>query len=181
MAVLPVLRRGNPLLLVKAQEINGLGTPELRQLIQDMLDTMAAENGAGLAAPQVGSSLRLVVFGFDDNPRYPDADSVPKTILINPVITPLDDSMDEDWEGCLSVPGMRGLVPRYCNIEYSGLDPTGMPVKVKASGFHARVVQHECDHLDGILYPQRMTDLTHFGYIEELLDSGQLTVQPCDD
>lgn len=181
MAVLPVLRMGDPLLLLKACEIKDFGTPELHQLIQDMLDTMAAENGAGLAAPQIGSSLRLVVFGFDANPRYPDADSVPKTILLNPVITQLDDSMEDGWEGCLSVPGLRGLVPRHCNIEYSGVDPMGNPINVKASGFHARVVQHECDHLDGILYPQRMSDLTSLGYIEELLESGQLTQQPCDD
>jgi peptide deformylase len=181
MAVLPVLRIGNPLLLACASEIKDFDTPELHQLIQDMLDTMAAENGAGLAAPQIGSSLRLVVFGFENNPRYPDAGPVPETILLNPVITTLDDTMENDWEGCLSLPGMRGLVPRHCNIEYSGFDPFGKPIKVKASGFHARVVQHECDHLDGILYPRRMPDLTYFGYVEELLESGQLTAQPCDN
>ena len=181
MAALPVLRMGDPILLTRASEITEFDTPELHQLIEDMIDTMAAEEGAGLAAPQLGYSQRLVVFGFEDNARYPDADSVPRTVLLNPVITPLDDIVEEGWEGCLSVPGLRGLVPRYCNIEYSGFDPSGTPIKVKASGFHARVVQHECDHLDGILYPQRMTDLTHFGYIDELLDSGQLTAQPCDD
>ncbi len=181
MAVLPVLRMGDPLLLARASEIRDFDTPELHQLIQDMLDTMEANNGAGLAAPQIGISLRLVVFGFENNPRYPDASSVPKTILLNPIITALDDTIENGWEGCLSVPGMRGLVPRYCNIEYSGFDPFGKSIKVTASGFHARVVQHECDHLDGILYPQRIPDLTHFGYIEELLESGQLTALPCDD
>lgn len=181
MAVLPVLRMGDARLLARASEIKHFDTPELHQLIQDMMDTMAAENGAGLAAPQIGCSLRLVVFGFENNPRYPDVGSVPRTILLNPVITPLDDTVENGWEGCLSVPGLRGLVPRYTNIEYSGFDPFGEPIRVKACGFHARVVQHECDHLDGILYPQRMSDFTHFGYIEELLESGQLTGQPCDD
>jgi peptide deformylase len=181
MAVLPVLRMGDPILNMRASEIEDFNSIELHQLIADMLETMAAEDGAGLAAPQIGKSLRLVVFGFEDNPRYPEADSVPRTILLNPVITPLDESVEEGWEGCLSVPGMRGLVPRYNNIEYSGFDPFGEPVKINASGFHARVVQHECDHLDGILYPQRMRDLTSFGFIEELLASGQLTAQPCDD
>jgi peptide deformylase len=178
MAVLPVLRMGNPVLLKHASEITAFGTPELHQLIMDMLETMAAENGAGLAAPQVGHSLRLVVFGFEDNPRYPDAEQVPRTVLINPVITPLGDAMEDGWEGCLSVPGMRGLVPRYRDIEYSGFDPSGKPIRITASGFHARVVQHECDHLDGILYPQRMADLSHFGYIDELLESGELTTPP---
>jgi len=181
MSVLPVLRMGDPALLMRASEITEFDTPELHQLIADMLDTMAAEEGAGLAAPQIGHGLRLVVFGFEDNARYPDADSVPRTVLINPVITPLDNTMEDDWEGCLSVPGLRGLVTRHCNIEYSGFDPSGKPIKVKTSGFHARVVQHECDHLDGILYPQRMSDLTHFGYIDELLKSGQLSVQPRND
>lgn len=181
MAVLPVLRMGDPALQVRCNEITEFDTAELHQLIEDMLDTMAAENGAGLAAPQIGHKLRLVVFGFEDNQRYPDADAVPKTILLNPVITPLDETMEDGWEGCLSVPGLRGLVPRYCNIEYSGFEPSGTPVKVIASGFHARVVQHECDHLDGILYPQRMPDLAHFGYIDELQQSDQLPVPPCDD
>ena len=180
MAILPVLRMGDPLLLERASEIKDFDTPELYQLIQDMLDTMEAENGAGLAAPQIGHGLRLVVFGFDDNPRYPDVEPVPQTILLNPVIKPLDDVMENGWEGCLSVPGMRGLVPRFRNIEYSGFDPAGNSINIQASGFHARVVQHECDHLDGILYPQRMLDLSQFGYIEELLESGQLTSQPCD-
>ncbi len=181
MAVLPVLRMGDPALLLRCNQITEFDTAELHQLIEDMLDTMAAEKGAGLAAPQIGHKLRLVVFGFEDNPRYPDADAVPKTILINPVITPLDETMEDGWEGCLSVPGLRGLVPRYCNIEYTGFDPSGNPIKLRASGFHARVVQHECDHLDGILYPQRMADLAHFGYIDELQQSGQLIGPPRDD
>ncbi len=181
MAVLPVLRMGDPALQTRCSEITEFDTTELHQLIEDMLDTMAAENGAGLAAPQIGHKLRLVVFGFEDNPRYPDADAVPKTILLNPVITPLDDTMEDGWEGCLSIPGLRGLVPRHSNIEYSGFDPCGKPIKVRASGFHARVVQHECDHLDGILYPQRMPDLSQLGYIDELLASGQLATQPSDD
>ena len=181
MAVLPVLRMGHPLLKARAREIETFDTPELHQLIEDMLDTMAAEDGAGLAAPQIGSSLRLVVFGFESNPRYPDADSVPRTLLLNPTIKPLDDSVEDGWEGCLSVPGMRGLVPRYRYIEYSGFDPFGKVIKVEASGFHARVVQHECDHLDGILYPQRMTDLSQLGYIEELLEGDQLNTVNVDE
>ena len=172
MAVLPVLRMGHPLLQAKASEINKFDTPDLHQLIQDMMDTMVAENGAGLAAPQIGYGVRLVVFGFDDNPRYPDAAAVPKTILINPIIKPLSDEMESGWEGCLSVPGLRGLVPRYRYIEYSGFDQYGEPIRVEATDFHARVVQHECDHLDGILYPQRMTDLQHLGFIEELEEHG---------
>lgn len=181
MAILPVLRMGDPVLQQKAEAITEFDSNALDQLIQDMLDTMRAEQGAGLAAPQIGIAKRVVVFGFNENPRYPDADSVPQTILINPSIKPLDNSTDVAWEGCLSVPGMRGLVPRHSNIEYSGFDASGRPVQVTASGFHARVVQHECDHLDGILYPQRMKDLSAFGFIEELLASGRLQPQPCDD
>lgn len=182
MAVLPILRMGDPLLLQQASEITEFGTAGLDNLIQNMLDTMHARLGAGLAAPQIGASLRVVVFGFDDNdnPRYPEVEPVPRTILINPLIKPLDDSMEQGWEGCLSLPGMRGLVPRFRNIEYSGFDPTGQPISVRASGFHARVVQHECDHLDGILYPQRMSDLASLGYIEELQSAGRLQPQPCD-
>ncbi|MES0326928.1 MAG: peptide deformylase [Gammaproteobacteria bacterium] len=167
MAIKPVLRMGNPLLLQRAEEISEFNTTELHGLIQDMLDTMQAEDGAGLAAPQIGISLRLVIFGFDENPRYPDVASVPKTILINPVITPLDEDIEEAWEGCLSLPGLRGLVPRYRHIKYSGFDVQGKPFEIEASDFHARVVQHECDHLDGILYPQRMKDLKQFAYTEE--------------
>lgn len=169
MAIKPVLRMGNPLLLQRAEEITAFNTSELNALIQDMRDTMQAEDGAGLAAPQIGVSLRLVIFGVDKNPRYPEAPAVPETILINPVITPLDASMDEAWEGCLSLPGLRGLVPRYRHIRYSGFDAQGKPIEVEASDFHARVVQHECDHLDGILYPRRIKDLRCFAYTEELI------------
>lgn len=169
MAIKPVLRMGNPLLLQKAEAITEFNTPELNMLIQDMQDTMAAEDGAGLAAPQIGASVRVVIFGVEQNPRYPDAETVPQTILINPVITPLDETMENGWEGCLSLPGLRGLVPRYTRINYSGFDIHGNPFEVEASGFHARVVQHECDHLDGILYPLRIKDLRQFAYTEELL------------
>jgi peptide deformylase len=170
MTIQSVLRMGNPLLQQCATEISEFNTNELDNLIRDMLDTMHAEDGVGLAAPQIGVSLQLVVFGFENNPRYPQADSIPETILINPAINPQDDSMEDDWEGCLSVPGLRGLVPRYRNIEYTGFDSSGNAIKTNASGFHARVIQHECDHLKGILYPQRMQDFSKFGYIEELLE-----------
>ena len=169
MAVRTILRMGNPLLLQRAKEITEFNTPELNALISDMLDTMRAEDGAGLAAPQIGVGLRLIIFGVDHNPRYPDAPSVTETILINPSITIVDNTMEEAWEGCLSLPGLRGLVPRYQQIKYSGFDTKGNAFEVKASGFHARVVQHECDHLDGILYPQRMTDMKQFSYTEELI------------
>ncbi|MCK5002797.1 MAG: peptide deformylase [Gammaproteobacteria bacterium] len=167
MTVRTILRMGNPLLLQCAKEITEFNTPELNKLIRDMQDTMQAEDGAGLAAPQIGVSLRLVIFGVDHNPRYPDAETVPETILINPTITPVDETMDEAWEGCLSLPGLRGMVPRYCQIKYSGFDAQGKKIEIEASGFHARVVQHECDHLDGILYPQRMKDLKQFSYTDE--------------
>jgi len=169
MAIKPVLRMGNPLLLQKAAEITEFNTPELTALIQDMQDTMAAEDGAGLAAPQIGVNVRVVIFGVEQNPRYPDAEAVPRTILINPVITPLEDIMEDGWEGCLSLPGLRGLVPRYTHIKYSGFDVLGNPFETEASGFHARVVQHECDHLDGILYPLRIKDLRQFAYTDELI------------
>ncbi|MDH5612906.1 MAG: peptide deformylase [Gammaproteobacteria bacterium] len=169
MAIKPVLRMGNPLLLQRAVEIADFNTIELNGLIQDMRDTMQAEDGAGLAAPQIGISLRLVIFGVTKNPRYPDAPEIPETILINPIITPLDEVKDEAWEGCLSLPGLRGLVPRYRHIRYSGFDALGNQFEVEASDFHARVVQHECDHLDGILYPQRIKDIRQFAYTEELL------------
>jgi len=174
MAIRPVLRMGDPFLLQRATEVNDFNTPELETLISDMLDTMKAEDGVGLAAPQIGVGLRVVVFGFEDNPRYPDALSVPKTVLINPVITPLSDDMDENWEGCLSVPGMRGLVPRYKSIKYKGFDEQGNSIEVAATAFHARVVQHECDHLDGILYPQRIKDFSSFGFIDELAAAGRI-------
>lgn len=177
MAIRPVLRMGHPLLNQRAAEIEEFNTPQLDNLIEDMMDTMHAENGAGLAAPQIGISRRVVVFGFEHNPRYLDAPAVPRTVLINPHIQSLEDTMEEDWEGCLSVPGMRGTVPRYRHIEYRGFDPRGEPVKVQAEGFHARVVQHECDHLDGILYPQRIRDFSRFGFISELADAGLLALQ----
>jgi peptide deformylase len=168
MAARDVLRMGHPVLRERAQPVQAFGTPELLALVQDMKDTMAAKNGAGLAAPQVGVGERVVIFGVDKNPRYPDAEEVPFTVLVNPKIVLLTREVEEGWEGCLSVPGMRGLVPRYTRLKYSGYDEHGNPVEREAEGFHARVVQHECDHLDGILYPQRMTDLSKLGFIEEL-------------
>ncbi|MCW8924489.1 MAG: peptide deformylase [Gammaproteobacteria bacterium] len=168
MPVQTVLRMGNPLLLQRAREVMEFNTAELNRLILDMQDTMQAEDGAGLAAPQIGVNLRVVIFGVGQNPRYPDAETVPETILINPVITPVDDTMEEAWEGCLSLPGLRGLVPRYRHIKYSGVNIRGEKFERQASNFHARVVQHECDHLDGILYPQRMKDLKQLAYTDEL-------------
>jgi peptide deformylase len=172
MAIQTVIRLGDPRLLAVADEIKTFNTPELDKLIEDMFDTMHAENGAGLAAPQIGIGSRVVIFGFDNNPRYPDSEAVPKTILINPVIQPLDDAREEGWEGCLSVPGMRGVVSRYSHIRYTGFDAAGNSIDVTAEGFHARVVQHEVDHLDGILYTQRLADPTRFGFIEELQQAG---------
>lgn len=173
MAVRTVLRMGNPVLLQMAQPVTEFDEPALHALIADMEDTMAQLDGAGLAAPQIGVSLRVVIFGQKaetavKNPRYPDADEVPYTVLINPVLTIIDDEKDNGWEGCLSVPGMRGLVPRYINLHYAGFDQFGNPIERTVSGFHARVVQHECDHLDGVLYPMQMADLSHFGYIDAL-------------
>ena len=181
MAIHTVLRMGHPLLNQRAAEIEDFDTPELDSLIEDMLDTMQAEDGAGLAAPQIGISKRVVVFGFDTNPRYLDAPAIPRTVLINPRIEPLDPAMEDGWEGCLSVPGMRGIVPRYRAIEYSGFNAKGGKISVQADGFHARVVQHECDHLDGILYPQRIRDFTRFGFIDELAEAGLLPIAPVDD
>ncbi len=168
MAVREVLKMGNPLLLRVARPVTGFGTPELEQLITDLFDTMKAQDGAGLAAPQIGVSLRVVVFGVEANPRYPDAETVPTTVLVNPIIEVLDRTLEEDWEGCLSLPGLRGLVPRYRRIRYRAFDPQGRPIEREAEGFHARVVQHECDHLDGILYPFRMRDLRQLGFESEL-------------
>jgi len=168
MAVHKVLRIGDPRLLEVAKPVTEFNTAALDHLIQDMFDTMAALEGAGLAAPQIGVGLRMVIFGVEANPRYPDAEPVPTTILINPTLEPQGTELEEDWEGCLSVPGMRGLVPRYARLRYSGYDPQGRPFTREVSGFHARVVQHECDHLDGILYPRRIRDLTQFGYEQEL-------------
>lgn len=168
MAVRDILKMGDPRLLRVAPPVTEFDTPELHALIADMFDTMAAANGAGLAAPQIGVDLQLVIFGFDRNERYPEAPPVPKTVLINPVIMPLDEVLVEGWEGCLSVPGLRGVVPRAQRIRYTGVDPQGRPIEREAEGFHARVVQHECDHLIGRLYPTRMTDLTKLGFTSVL-------------
>jgi peptide deformylase len=168
MAVKPVLKMGDPRLLQPSRPVERFGTVELEALIADMRDTMAALDGAGLAAPQIGVGLQVVIFGVDANPRYPDAEPVPYTVLVNPRLTPLGDEMEEAWEGCLSVPGMRGLVPRYKHLRYQGCDQNGAPIDRSVSGFHARVVQHECDHLAGVLYPMRVRDLRHFGFSEAL-------------
>jgi peptide deformylase len=167
-----VLKMGDPRLLRRAVELSSFDTPVLHALIADMRDTMQALDGAGLAAPQIGENLRVVIFGVEHNPRYPDVEPVPDTVLINPVITPLSTAAEEDWEGCLSVPGMRGLVPRFKNIRYQGYDEFGAPIDRTVSGFHARVVQHECDHLDGILYPMRIRDLANFGFTDVLFPEG---------
>ncbi|MFU1981343.1 peptide deformylase [Bordetella hinzii] len=164
----PILKMGDPRLLRVAAPVEDFGSPALRQLIEDMFETMIHATGVGLAAPQIGVDLQLVIFGFERNPRYPDAPAVPQTVLCNPVITPLSDEMDEGWEGCLSVPGLRGLVPRYRHIRYQGMDPDGRAIDREASDFHARVVQHECDHLIGRLYPSRIRDFSQFGYTEIL-------------
>lgn len=163
-----VLKMGDERLLARAKPVEKFNTKELESLLLDMHDTMEHLNGAGLAAPQIGVSLRVVVFGVKGNPRYPDAEDVPYTVLINPVIEPLSQDMEEGWEGCLSVPGLRGVVPRYSRLRYSGFDAHGARIERQAEGFHARVVQHECDHLDGILYPMRVKDFTRFGFIEAL-------------
>lgn len=173
MAIKPVLRMGDARLLRRAEPFSDFGSEELRALLEDMRDTMQALNGVGLAAPQIGVNLRVVIFGVRNSSRYPDVEEVPETVLINPAITVLDEAIEEAWEGCLSLPGMRGLVPRFRNIRYKGYDEQGAPIDRTASGFHARVVQHECDHLDGILYPMRIRDLTKFGFTEELFP-GQI-------
>jgi peptide deformylase len=172
MAVRPVLRMGDPRLLERSREVERFDTPDLHELLQDMHDTMDAMSGAGLAAPQIAVPLRVVVFGLKRNPRYPDAEEVPYTILINPIITPVGDVVEEGWEGCLSVPGMRGLVPRWRALRYQGRDQFGGAIDRTVSGFHARVVQHECDHLDGILYPMRIRDLRNLGYEDVLFPNG---------
>jgi len=168
MAVREILKMGDPRLLRVARPVERFGTPELASLIDDLFDTMRAAQGVGLAAPQIGVDLALVIFGFEHNERYPDAPAVPQTVLLNPVITPLSSEQEDGWEGCLSLPGLRGLVPRYTHIRYTGRDPAGAPIEREADGFHARVVQHECDHLVGTLYPMRMADLTHFGFTSVL-------------
>jgi len=168
MAIKSVLKMGDPLLLEVAMNVEKFNTPELDALIQDMQDTMALLDGAGLAAPQIGVSLQVVIFGFEKNSRYPDAEEVPFTVLINPNVTPLTDEIEEGWEGCLSVPGMRGMVPRFTRLRYQGMDQHGNTIDRSVGGFHARVVQHECDHLQGILYPMRITDFRKFGFTEVL-------------
>ena len=169
-----VLRMGDERLLKKSLAVEAFDTPELHELLADMRDTMAHLNGAGLAAPQIGVGLRVVIFGSDANPRYPEAPPVPKTVLINPLLTPLSDETEDGWEGCLSVPGMRGLVPRYRHLRYTGVDASGHPIDRTVSDFHARVVQHEVDHLDGILYPRRIRDLTRFGFTDALFPGQAL-------
>ena len=168
MAVRPVLRMGDPRLFAPSRRVEALATPELDALIEDMRDTMRALNGAGLAAPQIGVDLQVVIFGVDANPRYPDAEPVPHTVLVNPELEPIGEELEEGWEGCLSVPGMRGLVPRYKRLRYRGVDQHGNPIDRTVSDFHARVVQHEVDHLLGILYPMRIEDLRNFGFTAEL-------------
>jgi peptide deformylase len=172
-----ILKMGDARLLRVADPVLQFNTPELQTLIADMFETMAAANGAGLAAPQIGVNLQLVIFGFKTNPRYPDAPTVPETVLLNPVLTPLSEEMDEAWEGCLSVPGLRGLVPRWSRLRYEGLDQFGQIIRREVEGFHARVVQHECDHLNGVLYPMRIRDLSQFGYTEILFPE----LDPNDD
>ena len=168
MAIRPVLKMGDPRLLEVAQKVKKFNTPELNALIQDMHDTMESLNGAGLAAPQIGVGLQVVVFGIKKNQRYPDAEEVPYTVLVNPVLTLLAKEVEEDWEGCLSVPGMRGMVSRFTHLRYQGVDQHGKRIDRSVEGFHARVVQHECDHLQGILYPMRITDMRMFGFTEVL-------------
>ncbi len=175
MAIREVIKMGDPRLLAVAEPVVKFGTPELEVLLADMRDTMRDLNGAGLAAPQIGVGLRVVIFGLELNPRYPEADPVPFTVLINPTLTPLGEEQDEGWEGCLSVPGMRGLVPRSRNLRYTGFDIAGAPIDRRVSDFHARVVQHEVDHLDGILYPRRIRDLTQFGFNDALFPGENFT------
>jgi len=168
MAIRPVLRMGDKRLLQPSAEVSRFDTPKLHALITDLRETMVALRGAGLAAPQIGVHQRVVIFGIENNPRYPDAEPVPETVLVNPVITPLSEETTEDWEGCLSLPGLRGLVPRFTHVRYQGFDASGQRIDRRVEGFHARVVQHECDHLDGILYPMRMGDMSRFGFADIL-------------
>jgi peptide deformylase len=169
-----VLKMGDERLLLKAAPVAKFDTPDLHGLLADMHDTMEHLNGAGLAAPQIGTSLRVVVFGVKSNPRYPHAEDVPYTVLINPQLEPLSEELEEGWEGCLSVPGLRGVVPRYAKLRYRGFDARGQVIDRVAEGFHARVVQHECDHLDGILYPMRVRDFTRFGFIDALFPDQEI-------
>jgi peptide deformylase len=174
MAVKKILRMGDARLLRRAEEVTNFDGAELQELLVDMRDTMQALDGVGLAAPQIGINLRIVIFGVESNPRYPDAEPVPQTVLINPVITPLSEKKEDGWEGCLSVPGMRGLVPRFTLLRYQGKDEFGALIDRTASDFHARVVQHECDHLDGLLYPMRIMDMRNFGFSSELFPDANL-------
>ena len=180
MAIRSILKMGDPLLLRDSIpiEINQIPSTEIQTLIDDMLETMHSRNGAGLAAPQLGVNQQIVVFGFEKNPRYPDAEPIEQTILINPIITVMDKQEEEDWEGCLSVPGIRAKVPRYKKIRYQGYDRTGKPIDRTVDGFHARVVQHECDHLSGTLFPMRVKDFSNFGFTEVLFPS--ITQNPLD-
>jgi len=177
MAIRPVLRMGHPILREVAAPVERFGTRDLRELVQDMDDTMRSRNGAGIAAPQVGVSLRVVIFEITVNPRYPQAEPVPYTVLVNPELEPIGTDREEGWEGCLSVPGLRGLVPRWQQLRYRGFDIEGRPIDRTVAGFHARVVQHEVDHLDGILYPMRITDLRNLGY-EDVLFPGARDLPP---
>jgi peptide deformylase len=170
----PILRMGDPRLLERAKPVERYGTPELKELIADMRETMIAAHGAGLAAPQVGVGLRVVIFGFEHNERYPDQEPIPYTELVNPVLTPLTTEMEEGWEGCLSVPGLRGQVPRFTRLRYTGFAADGRPIQREVADFHARVIQHECDHLDGILYPMRMRDLRLLGYTDVLFPDAEV-------
>ena len=179
MTIKTVLRMGDALLLEQAKPVNQFNTPELHALLTDMQDTMAHMNGAGIAAPQIGVSLQVVIFGQKEtagtaNPRYPDAEQVPFTVLINPTLNFIDDTIEDGWEGCLSVPGMRGIVPRYTHLHYTGFDQFGAPIDRLVSGFHARVVQHECDHLIGVLYPMRIKNLKDFGYTDVLFPNQDI-------
>jgi peptide deformylase len=174
MAIRDVLKMGDPRLLSPARPVEDFASPELARLIVDMHDTMRALNGAGLAAPQIGVGLQVVIFEVDANPRYPDVETVPFTVLINPVLTPLSEAMEEGWEGCLSVPGMRGLVPRHVALRYQGFDAAGQAIDRRVNDFHARVVQHEVDHLNGILYPMRIRDLRNFGFTDTLFPGQSL-------
>ena len=175
MAIKPVLKMGEPVLLQVAKPVERFDTLELHSLIKDMQDTMASLHGAGLAAPQIGVSMQVVIFGFEKNQRYPNADAVPFTVLLNPRLTPLSEEQEEGWEGCLSVPGMRGMVPRYAQLRYQGVDQYGTAIDRTVSGFHARVVQHECDHLQGILYPMRIKNFRQFGFTDVLFPGQPVT------
>ena len=169
-----LLRMGDPRLLQRAREVTDFGSGELRELVATLWETMRLHNGVGLAAPQIGVDLRVVVFGMQASPRYPQAAPVPETVLVNPILTALGDATEEDWEGCLSVPGLRGYVPRFVHLRYQGQDVDGRPIDRTVEGFHARVVQHECDHLDGVLYPMRIRDLRRFGFTDVLFPDANI-------